>query len=65
VDQPEGRAALTASQMVGLAFCRRVLRVPQLASAAPEDLGPDIGNTIQRYLTAPLPAAGDHSGDRG
>jgi AcrR family transcriptional regulator len=64
VDQPERRAALIASQMVGLAFCRHVLRVPLLASAAPEDLVPDIGRTIQRYMTAPLPAAGDHDGDK-
>jgi AcrR family transcriptional regulator len=63
VDQPQRRAALMASQMVGLAYCRHVLRLPVLASAEPEDLVPDIGRTLQRYMTAPLPAAGDHPDD--
>jgi AcrR family transcriptional regulator len=63
VDQPERRAALMASQMVGLGYCRCVLGVPFLATAAPEDLVADIGRTIQRYMTAPLSPAGDPVGD--
>jgi AcrR family transcriptional regulator len=63
VDQPQRRASLLASQMVGLGYCRYVLRVPLLATAAPEDLVDDIGRTIQRYLTGPLSAARDHPGE--
>jgi AcrR family transcriptional regulator len=54
VDEPERRAALVASQMVGLAFVRYVLAAPPLAHAPPEQLAADIGPTLQRYLTAPL-----------
>ena len=61
VDQPERRAALMASQMVGLGFCRYVLGVPLLATAAPEDLVADIGRTVQRYMPGPLSAAGEHA----
>jgi AcrR family transcriptional regulator len=64
VDHAERRAALMASQMVGLGYCRYVLGVPLLATAAPEDLVDDIGRTIQRYITAPLASAGDHPRDR-
>jgi AcrR family transcriptional regulator len=59
VDQAQRRAALMASQMVGLGFCRYVLGVPLLATAAPEDLVADIGPTIQRYMTVPLSAGGE------
>lgn len=45
------RAALAASQVVGLALARYLVRVEPLASADPEDLVRRVGPTIQRYLT--------------
>jgi len=47
------RAALAASQMVGLAITRYVVKLEPVASATPDLLGPAIGPTLQRYLTAP------------
>jgi AcrR family transcriptional regulator len=49
-DDPELRASLAASQMVGLIMTRYVLRLEPLASADPEDLIPFIAPTLQRYL---------------
>ena len=48
------RAGLAASQMVGLAVARYVLRLEPVASATAEELGPAIGPTLQRYLTGDL-----------
>jgi len=48
---PELRAALAGSQMVGIIMARYVVRVEPLASAAPEVLVAAIGPTLQRYLT--------------
>jgi len=50
----EHRAALIATQMLGLALCRYVLALPAVVGAAPEQLAAELGPTIQRYLTAPL-----------
>lgn len=44
------RAAAVASQMVGLAMTRYVLRLEPFASASPDDLAATIGPTIDRYL---------------
>ena len=52
------RAALIATQMLGLALCRYVLALPPVTAATPDQLAADLGPTIQRYLTAPLPEAG-------
>ncbi|MGH3648749.1 MAG: TetR family transcriptional regulator [Micromonosporaceae bacterium] len=49
------RAGLIASQMLGLALCRHLLRLPPVATATPEQLVATVGGTIQRYLQAPLP----------
>jgi AcrR family transcriptional regulator len=55
---PEGevaeRAGLVASQMLGLAYCRYVLRLPPVAELGIERLVARIGPTIQRYLSGPL-----------
>lgn len=53
-DQPELRANLVVSQMVGVAMARYVVRLEPLASAGPDDLAPVLGSTVDRYLTAPL-----------
>jgi AcrR family transcriptional regulator len=48
------RAAAVASQMVGLALARYVLRLGPLASADASDLATTIGPTIDRYLTGDI-----------
>ncbi|GAB3941081.1 TetR family transcriptional regulator [Micromonospora vulcania] len=49
------RGSLVATQMIGLAMMRHVVRLEPVASADPEVLVAAIGPTIQRYLTGPLP----------
>jgi hypothetical protein len=49
-DDPELRASLAASQMVGVALVRYVIRIEPLASADIEDLVPFLAPTLQRYL---------------
>jgi AcrR family transcriptional regulator len=49
------RAGLISTQMLGLALCRNILRLPPVAELAPETVVARIGPTIQRYLTDPLP----------
>ncbi len=53
-DQPELRAALVASQILGLAMSRYIVRLPHIATANRTELAACIGPTIQRYLTGPL-----------
>jgi AcrR family transcriptional regulator len=53
LDQPQLRAGLAASQLIGLAMLRYVLRVEPLASASTADLAAWIGPTLQRYFTEP------------
>lgn len=48
------RAALTASQMIGLGLARYVLRIEPLASAEPEAIVAMVAPTVQRYLTGEL-----------
>jgi AcrR family transcriptional regulator len=56
-DDAELRAALAASQMMGLAVARYVVRLEPLASAEPDLVVAIVGPTIQGYLTGPLPAS--------
>jgi AcrR family transcriptional regulator len=56
-DDAELRAALAASQMMGLAVARYVVRLEPLASADRDVLVALVGPTIQRYLTGELPAS--------
>ncbi|MEU5965006.1 TetR family transcriptional regulator [Micromonospora parva] len=49
------RGSLVATQMIGLAMMRHVVRLEPVASADPETLALMVGPTIQRYLTGPLP----------
>jgi AcrR family transcriptional regulator len=49
-DDPELRVTLAASQMIGVAFLRYVVRLEPLASADLEDLVPLLGPTVERYL---------------
>ncbi|GAA2823995.1 TetR family transcriptional regulator [Nonomuraea rubra] len=47
----ELRAALTATQLLGLALTRYVLRFPPLVEADADTLARDIGPVVQHYLT--------------
>jgi AcrR family transcriptional regulator len=47
----EFRAALVASQVLGLALTRYVLRLGPLVDAGTDDLAAAIGPTLERYLT--------------
>jgi len=53
-DQPDLRAELVGTQLVGLAVARHVLRVEPLASADHETIVAAVGPTMQRYLTGDL-----------
>jgi AcrR family transcriptional regulator len=55
VPQPRLRAALAASQLIGLAMARYVVGVEPIASADLETLVGCYAPTLQRYLTGPLP----------
>ena len=48
------RAALVASQVLGLALTRYVLRLEPLAAASQDDLAAAIGPTLERYLTGQI-----------
>jgi AcrR family transcriptional regulator len=48
------RASLVATQMLGLALGRYVLRFGPVAKASPEELAAAIGPTIDRYLTGDI-----------
>jgi AcrR family transcriptional regulator len=53
-DQPDLRAELVGTQLVGLAVARHVLRLEPLASADHETIVAAVGPTMQRYLTGDL-----------
>jgi AcrR family transcriptional regulator len=50
----EFRAALAASQMLGLALTRYVLALGPLAAASADDLAAAIGPTLERYLAGDI-----------
>ncbi|WP_236246301.1 TetR family transcriptional regulator [Streptomyces sp. CC210A] len=50
VPDPQFRAELAASHMVGIAILRYVVQVEPLASADPEDIVAMVAPTLQRYL---------------
>jgi AcrR family transcriptional regulator len=59
-DEPETRAVLVGSQIVGLALARHVVRVEPLASLPAADVIDYIAPTFQHYLVGPLrPTNGD------
>lgn len=53
-DHAQLRGCLAASQMVGLAVTRYVVRLEPLASTSAHILAPALGPTLDRYLTGPL-----------
>jgi len=57
-------ASLIATQTVGLAYTRYVLKLPPLVAMPHETIIKVIGATIQRYLTEPLPKSGGQDPSR-
>jgi AcrR family transcriptional regulator len=53
LDQPQLRASLAASQLVGLAMLRYIIRLEPIASAGTDELVAWVGPTLQRYFTDP------------
>jgi AcrR family transcriptional regulator len=51
-DAPQ-RAGLIATQVLGLALCRYVLRLPPVVGMSRDDVVGWLGPTVQRYLEAP------------
>ncbi|RAJ57355.1 TetR family transcriptional regulator [Streptomyces sp. Amel2xB2] len=49
------RAALLASQVLGMAVSRYVLKLPPVVALTHEEIVNWLGPTVQRYLTAPEP----------
>lgn len=45
------RAGLVVTQLLGLALCRYILRLPPVVAMTEDELVRDVGATIQRYLT--------------
>jgi len=52
--QAEYRAAMVATQMLGLALTRLVLRLPAVADVSIEELAATVGPSVERYLTGDL-----------
>ena len=55
--QPELRAALAGSQLIGLVMARYVIRIEPLASADADTVAAAVAPTLQRYLTGDLTPA--------
>lgn len=53
-DQPELRASLCASQVIGLGMARYVAEFEPLCSADPDTIVAAVAPTLQRYLTGDL-----------
>ncbi|MDT0472935.1 TetR family transcriptional regulator [Streptomyces griseoviridis] len=54
-EQVPTRAALAASQLLGFALTRYVLRLPPSVALSRAEIVAWLGPTVQRYLTAPSP----------
>jgi AcrR family transcriptional regulator len=45
------RAGLIASQLLGIAFCRYIVKFPPVVGLSQEQIVQEIGRTVQRYAT--------------
>lgn len=52
-DDAPRRAGLIATQVLGLALCRYVLRLPPIVAMSRQDVVAWLGPTVQRYLDGP------------
>lgn len=50
------RSGLVATQLMGMALCRYVLRLPPLVAMSRRDIVAWLGPTVQRYITSDAPA---------
>jgi AcrR family transcriptional regulator len=48
------RAALISSQLLGLALCRYILRIPEIVALDTDALVRSLAPTVERYLSGPL-----------
>lgn len=55
-DHSTRRASLAASQLVGLAVLRYIIKLTPVVEMTRDELVADVGPTLQRYLTGPLTA---------
>jgi AcrR family transcriptional regulator len=55
-DEPEYRAGLVMSQVVGMTLARYIIGIEPLASYPRERVAADLGTTLQRYLLGDLSA---------
>jgi AcrR family transcriptional regulator len=53
-DEAAYRAGAVATQMLGLAMSRYVIKLEPIASASPAELAATVGPTLDRYLTGPI-----------
>jgi AcrR family transcriptional regulator len=53
-DLTRQRRALVASQLMGLAFIRYILRVPPISTTTPADIARWAGPTLDRYMVGPI-----------
>jgi AcrR family transcriptional regulator len=58
LDHPRLRASLAASQLIGVAMLRYVVKVEPLASAPAAEVAEWVGPTLQRYFTEPTATRG-------
>lgn len=49
-DAPSERAALITSQILGMAYCRYLIRIPEITALDDDAIVAALGPTIQRYL---------------
>lgn len=52
--EPEFRAALAGSQLIGVAMARNIVKVEPIASSDPDKLIAALAPTLQRYLTGDM-----------
>jgi AcrR family transcriptional regulator len=58
-EQAATRAGLVSSQILGMALCRYVLRLPPLVAMTRSEIVAWLGPTLQRYITGGAGAAAD------
>jgi AcrR family transcriptional regulator len=59
--EAQERAGMVASQVLGLAMCRYVLKFPPLTEMPSDQVAARFGPTLQRYLTDPLEPPAAHA----
>lgn len=58
--EAEYRAAMVATQMLGLALTRLLLRLPAVAGASVDELAATVGPSVERYLTGEIVLPAGH-----